>query len=523
MSLLDVLRAASPLVQHVTNSVTMNDCANATLAIGASPVMSAGAEEAPQMAAIAAALVLNMGTADSAQIEAMVAAGLAAKARGVPVVFDPVGAGATDHRRHAALRVMDRVRPDIVKGNAAELGFLAGRARAQRGVDALQEAEAAAVAEVARRWACVAVATGEEDLLSDGERLLRIRGGNPTLGRVCGTGCMTASLAASFAAVADGDSLGAAAAACLAMKLAGEEAERRSAGAGLASYRVALMDALSRTDAADLEKAARERVAEESAPASGELSGEARPSPAPAIAPTATSIPAARRSGPRLDPRSLRLCLVTDRSFVPDDCFLDLVDAAISGGATMVQLRDKAPGRSSRAVYEDGLRLRALCAARGVAFVVNDRPDLALALDADGLHLGRDDLPLSAARRIWPAGGFVGVSASTAAEAAEAERDGADYVGFGAVFASGTKPEAGESGLAELERAVRAVAVPVVAIGGIGPANAASVLATGCAGLAVVSAVWAAPDPRAAAAALAAIPAIPAIATIAAIPAEPVR
>jgi thiamine-phosphate pyrophosphorylase len=197
------------------------------------------------------------------------------------------------------------------------------------------------------------------------------------------------------------------------------------------------------------------------------------------------------------------LCLVTDRSFSPPDRFLDIVDAAIAGGATMVQLRDKEPSRSTREVYEDGRSLHALCSERKVPLIVNDRLDLAMALEADGVHLGQGDLPVAVARRLWPEGAIFGVSASTLAEAVDAEREGGDYIGFGAVFPTATKREARDGGLEELARVVSACALPVLAIGGISVAGVPRVMASGCAGIAVISAVWNSPDPRGASAALA--------------------
>lgn len=210
--------------------------------------------------------------------------------------------------------------------------------------------------------------------------------------------------------------------------------------------------------------------------------------------------------GAKRVPADLRgtLCLVTDRSFAPPERFLEIVDLAIDGGVNMVQLRDKEGDRSTRRIYEDGLRLRALCAARRVPLIVNDRLDLAMALGADGVHLGRSDLPVPVARRLWPGGGIFGASAAALAEAREAVLGGADYVGFGAVYSTATKPEAGEYGLDALELVSRSLPVPVIAIGGIGIDRAAEVMERGCAGIAVVSAVWGSPDPRAAAAALAA-------------------
>lgn len=265
MRMIEALRAASPLIHHITNYVTMNDCANATLAIGGSPVMTAAVEEAPQMAALASALVLNMGTVDEGCLRAMLAAGRVAADRGIPVVFDPVGAGATEYRRNIALRIMEEIRPDIVKGNAAELSFLGGLASSQRGVDSRETAKADALFAVAARYGCVAVATGEQDYVCDGAELWAVRGGNPPLGRVCGTGCMSASLAASLAAVSGENLLQAALSSCLAMKLAGEEAERialasgRGGTPGLSTFRWALMDALGRLDDLTLDARRAER------------------------------------------------------------------------------------------------------------------------------------------------------------------------------------------------------------------------------------------------------------------------
>jgi len=207
----------------------------------------------------------------------------------------------------------------------------------------------------------------------------------------------------------------------------------------------------------------------------------------------------------RIDLRGT-LCLVTDRTWGRPEDYLATIEAAIDGGVTMIQLREKLPGGAAavtdRRFYEEGLVLRDLCRRRGILFVVDDRLDLAMALDADGLHVGQDDIPVAVARRLWPDGRLFGVSAPTLEDALRARDEEADYVGTGAVFATSTKPEAVESGTAELERMARGCGLPVIAIGGIGPAQAGPVMAAGCAGIAVVSAVWKSPDPRKAAAEL---------------------
>lgn len=222
--LIAAVRSASPLVHQLTNFVTVNDCANITLAIGASPVMSLSPDEAADMGGFAAAVVLNMGTPTRDWLASALAAGAAAKRRGAPVVFDPVGVGATPFRREVGAEVMAKVKPDIVKGNIAEIRFLAGLEASMRGVDSLDSAGApAACAALARASGCVALATGELDCVSDGTETWEIAGGCKILGQLCGTGCMTAALAGGFAG-SGAPALVAALAASLAMKTAGERA-----------------------------------------------------------------------------------------------------------------------------------------------------------------------------------------------------------------------------------------------------------------------------------------------------------
>jgi len=246
-------RAIGPLVHHLTNLVTINDCANITLCLGASPVMSDSHEEADQLTVLASALVLNMGTLNPPQVEAMVKAGEAARARGIPVVFDPVGAGATPYRQATARRIMDEVRPTIVKGNLAEIKFLVGLSSGQKGVDSLEEAGAPeAVLALARAYGCVAAATGAVDHVSDGAGVWAVNGGRAELGRVTGTGCMTASLIGSLAG-AGADGLTAALLGILVMDRAGEiSGTEFDRGLGMGHFRTGLFDAVGALTDADL-------------------------------------------------------------------------------------------------------------------------------------------------------------------------------------------------------------------------------------------------------------------------------
>ncbi|MDE2876632.1 MAG: thiamine phosphate synthase [Gemmatimonadota bacterium] len=190
----------------------------------------------------------------------------------------------------------------------------------------------------------------------------------------------------------------------------------------------------------------------------------------------------------------LRLIVITDRELARPREVTDVVAAALRAGAPAVQLREKVlPPRDTLPLAR---RLRTETEAARALFFVNDRLDLALAVGADGVHLGSDDVPVSAARRIAPPGFLIGYSADDPDAARTAVADGADYIGCGAVFPTNTKKDAGRAvGLAGLARVVEAVDAPVVAIGGIAPASAAGVFRAGAAGCAVVGAVMAARDP----------------------------
>jgi len=191
-------------------------------------------------------------------------------------------------------------------------------------------------------------------------------------------------------------------------------------------------------------------------------------------------------------PLDLRLYVITDATF-RGRTHEEVAEAALRGGATFLQFREK--HATTRALYETALRLRRLCAAFGVPFIVNDRVDSALAVDADGVHVGPEDLPVGVARRLVGPHRIVGASAGTVEEALRAEEEGASYLGIGPVYATGTKPDAGSpvgpEGLMEIARAVR---IPTVGIGGITRERVEEVILAGAAGVAVISAVAAAED-----------------------------
>jgi len=191
----------------------------------------------------------------------------------------------------------------------------------------------------------------------------------------------------------------------------------------------------------------------------------------------------------------LRLIVITDPSCGEGREIVDVVRAALRGGAPSIQLRGKEqPAREQVALAR---ALLAETRAAGALLFVNDRLDVALAAGADGAHLGQDDLPVDAARRIVPTGFLVGISAETPELARAAERGGADYVGTGPVYATGSKADAGKAiGCGRIAEVAAAVRAPVIGIGGIDAKNAGEVVAAGAAGVAVISAVMRAPDPE---------------------------
>lgn len=257
-ALLARVRETKPLIHNMTNYVTVNDCANAVLAIGASPIMADDIAEAGDIASIAGALVLNIGTLNQRTIASMLDAGKRANLAGVPVVFDPVGAGASTLRNETVRRMLKEMKFSIIRGNLSELSFLAGFASTTKGVDASEDDAQNSADEVAktvaRSFGCVAAVTGAVDVISDGNRLVRISNGHPMLSSVTGTGCMTSALVGSFAGAAKPDEmLPAAVGGVASMGIAGELAYAAAGKVGTGSFHIAIIDALSGLNAASFE------------------------------------------------------------------------------------------------------------------------------------------------------------------------------------------------------------------------------------------------------------------------------
>ena len=253
--LIELVREKKPLIHHITNYVTVNDCANITLGIGASPVMADASKEAADIAAIAQAVVLNMGTLNERTIPSMLLAGKSANALQIPVVFDPVGAGASMLRNETALQILSDIQLTVLRGNISEARFLAGLSSGTKGVDAsdqdLSSIEDSRVLakSLAKKLGCVVAITGAVDIVSDGDRVVSIGNGVPMLSCLTGTGCMCSSLIGSLCGAAPDVPMDAAVCALLIMGIAGEIAHEKAGVHGNGSFRVALHDAISLMDA----------------------------------------------------------------------------------------------------------------------------------------------------------------------------------------------------------------------------------------------------------------------------------
>ena len=263
---LESVRATVPLVHCITNCVTVNDCANALLACGGSPIMSDEPDDVDDITSICGGLVLNIGTLNAQTIQGMRVAGARASELGHPIVLDPVGAGASRLRTKTASELLDTCNVSVIRANMSEMKALAGAAAATRGVDVNPDdvvtdgnlaSSSAFACELAAKMDAIVAITGAIDIVADARRAYAIRNGVPVMGRITGAGCMLTCIVAAYA-VANPDAMTEAVAAAIANEgLAGQiAAERMSPQDGNGSFRTYLLDALYNMDAETLEAGA---------------------------------------------------------------------------------------------------------------------------------------------------------------------------------------------------------------------------------------------------------------------------
>ncbi len=453
------VREKKPLIEQVTNYVTINDCANVTLAIGASPVMGDGYEEVDQMTMISDALVINYGAINGSSLKTMIKAGKTANNHNIGLVLDPVGVGATKYRNEAIKELLDQVHASIIKGNASEIMSLSGMDTKSKGVDSSADSLDAvdAAIKIAREYRCVCAVTGKVDIITDGRYIAKVYNGSDLLSYITGTGCMITSLVASFLG-AGLDPMVSALAGVLAMAIGGELAglEEDKYARGIASYRENLMNNIYKFDEASIRNMARIELEKVE--------------------------------------YKYPLYLVTDEKACKGKDFYESVEASIRGGAKIVQLREK--NMDTRNFYIRAQKLKELCHKYGADFVINDRLDIAIAVDADGVHLGQSDMPIQMAKKMLGHNKIIGISAKNMEEALEAQKYGADYIGVGAIFPTDTKKDSSVIALDTIKEITEKLHIPVLAIGGIGLGKLDYLKGTGIDGICVISDILGAEDPQ---------------------------
>lgn len=252
---LQKMRQVNPLVHNITNVVVTNFTANGLLALGASPVMAYAPEEVADMASIAGALALNIGTLNEKEIEAMLLAGKSANQHNVPVIFDPVGAGATAYRTETARKIVKEINISILRGNAGEVANVVGENWTVKGVDAGEnQGDVVALAQAAaKQLGTVVVVTGKEDVVTDGQRTYVVRNGDALLTKVTGTGCLLSSVIGAFSAV-EPDLLLAATSALVCYGVAAELAVASKGQEGPGSFQIEFLNQLAKVSTEEIIK-----------------------------------------------------------------------------------------------------------------------------------------------------------------------------------------------------------------------------------------------------------------------------
>ena len=251
--LLTEIRSIKPLVHHITNWVTIYDCAQITRATGALPVMAHAIEEVEEMVSLASSLVINIGTLTSDFIDSAILALRRATEKNIPVVLDAVGAGATSFRTNSAMKILENGKISVLKGNAGEIATLAGLEAEVRGVESInvKGKPVEGAVKLARKYNNVVVITGKEDIVTDGENVVKVLNGHEMMNSVVGTGCMATSVIGSFVAVS-GSPMKGSVYALSAFGIAGEIAAEVSSGP--IEFKHRMMDSMAKLTVKDCEK-----------------------------------------------------------------------------------------------------------------------------------------------------------------------------------------------------------------------------------------------------------------------------
>ena len=474
------VRKSVPLVHNITNYVTVNDVANVLLACGGSPIMSDEPEDVKEITSICQGLNINIGTLNKRTIEGMLAAGARANELGHVTLLDPVGAGASGLRTNTAVELMEKVRFDVIRGNISEVKTLAQGSGTTKGVDAdvadavteenLEEGIAFAKA-FAKKAGCIVAITGAIDLVSDGASCYIIRNGRPEMGKITGTGCQLSGMMTAFLAANPEQKLEAAASARWGWQERLDGDICRKVMVMPLTVTVLLMQST-----IWIKKHWRK---EQNMRSDRNIENDQIKKPE-------------GHTCKKMQKEDLLLYAVTDRHWLNGETLYSQVEKTLEGGTTFVQLREKELDEAH--FLEEAKKIKELCDRYHVPFVINDNVDIALEIDADGVHVGQSDMEAGDVRAKLGPDKIIGVSAQTVEQALLAQERGADYLGVGAVFHTDSKADAADISHETLKAITEAVDIPVIAIGGISKENVSELSGTGICGIAVISAIFAEKD-----------------------------
>lgn len=475
-----LVRDNSPLVHSIANYVVMPTIANVLLALGASPLMAQAESELEDISKITKALVINIGTLDDDWIRSMELSQDFAHQCHIPIVLDPVGAGASRYRTTTALSFLNQ-KVTVLRGNASEILALAGENIVSKGVDAtvgsLIAEEAAEY--LAKKFSCVVVVSGSTDIVIDHCQKCYVK--KPDFSfftKVTAMGCSLSAVVGAFLAI-NSDYFSAAAHAMATFGVAGEVALKHSAGPGI--FYTKLLDSLSQLRKKDFDDLT---IAVD----------DQKPS-------SVTEIKFPARSKTINQPGGIdySFYIVADSAFFKDYSPTQMIDEIIRCKPTCVQLRGKTLSDEQMTTIGKVFlnKLRPL----GIPLIINDSVAIAKLIDADGVHLGQQDASIEVARRELGPNKIIGLSVENEMQAVQCAGLDADYFGVGPIFVTSTKLDAaiplGVAKLAEIRKIINTK--PMVAIGGIGLSNVSQVLQCKVDGIAVVSSILGAENPQVAA------------------------
>ena len=474
-NILYTLRKKNPLVICITNDVVRTFTANGLLAIGASPIMSECSEDLKDLIVYASALLINIGTLTPEKVGYYKEAIKLAKEYDVPIILDPVGCHAGAYRLSVVLDLIKTGSISLLRGNQSEIKAIydalsrndeSDNSTTGKGVDGAQVEDSAVIAyRLSRLINCPVVATGEEDYVSDGTRVFAVPHGHPIMTAVTGTGCLLGAVLAAFfsAYYPFKNQMPMAEFIAYALAYYGLAGERavKECGVKPGSFSVAFMDALYILDDAVL------------------LSKQ--------------------HIRPIVVPNQLQVYFISGTQDVElnENRLLSIVEDACRGGVTCFQFREKGVGTLvGQQKLELAQQLKQICAKYNVLYIINDDVDLALVVNADGVHVGQEDMRLEAVRNLV-GHKVVGISIHSVDELHKTDVIYADCVGVGPMYATSSKPDAqvpcGPNRITELQ--AEGLTLPCVGIGGITLDNAKPILQAGASGVAVISAIAHADSP----------------------------